>query len=163
MVTRSRPFPRLGTGDVRDVSIDTAAIWYRTYILRYYDRRGHEIEELYAKEKADLATRWKDTLAAHQKDAIAHLRKFYASQKGKPAEAFEEGVAAIASGFLWHECWAKEEFRDLLKTWQKDAKKLKLSKKALKDYDAVMPAFDESIGEGWKAFVALNHKHGDVE
>lgn len=48
VVTRSRPFPRLGAGDVRDVAIDTAAIWYRTYILHYYDRRGREIDELLA-------------------------------------------------------------------------------------------------------------------
>ena len=48
VVTRARPFPRLGGGDVRDVAVDTAAIWYRTYILRYYDRRGRQIDELLA-------------------------------------------------------------------------------------------------------------------
>jgi len=110
-----------------------------------------------------LALRWKDTLETHKKEGIAHLKKYYGAQKNKPAEAFEEGVAAIGSGFLWHECWNKEGFRDVLTAWQKDAKKLKLSKKALKDYDAVMPAFDEQIAEGWKAFAALNHKNGDVD
>jgi predicted esterase len=110
-----------------------------------------------------LATRWKETLAAHQKDGLSHLRKYFpALTKKDNAAAFEEGVAAIVSGFLWHEC-ADSVLRENLKTWQKDAKKLKLSKKALKDYDTVMPAFDDMIAEGWKAYVALNHKHGDVE
>jgi glycosyltransferase involved in cell wall biosynthesis len=44
VVTRARPFPRLHGGDVRDVAVDTAAIWYRTYVLRYYDRRGSAAE-----------------------------------------------------------------------------------------------------------------------
>ncbi|HLQ05995.1 MAG TPA: glycosyltransferase [Verrucomicrobiae bacterium] len=44
VVTRSRPFPRIGAADVRDVAVDTAAIWYRTYILRWYDRRGREVD-----------------------------------------------------------------------------------------------------------------------
>lgn len=52
VVTRARPFPRLGGGDVRDVAIDTAAIWYRTYIRRYYDRRGREVDELLAEVTA---------------------------------------------------------------------------------------------------------------
>ena len=46
VVTRARPFPRIDGGDIRDVAQDTAAIWYRTYILRYYDRRGRELERL---------------------------------------------------------------------------------------------------------------------
>ena len=39
VVTRERPYPRIGLGDVRNIAIDTAAIWYRTYLLHYYDRR----------------------------------------------------------------------------------------------------------------------------
>jgi glycosyltransferase involved in cell wall biosynthesis len=38
VVTRVRPFPRIGFGDAWHVAWDTAAIFYRTYILRYYDR-----------------------------------------------------------------------------------------------------------------------------
>jgi predicted esterase len=110
-----------------------------------------------------LAAAWKDTLAEHQKQAVARLRKYFpALQKGKQAEAFEEGVAAIQAGFLWHEC-ADGELRKNLKEWHKDAKKLKVGKPALKAYDAVMPAFDECISEGWKDFADVNQKHGAVE
>ena len=44
VVTRERPFPRVGAGDVRHVAQDTAAIWYRTYLLRYYDRVGAQVD-----------------------------------------------------------------------------------------------------------------------
>jgi predicted esterase len=103
-----------------------------------------------------LAETWKETRATHEKEAIAHLRKHYAAlKKSDFAVAYEEGVAAIQHGFLWHECW-DADFRKNLQAWHKDAKKLKLSKKALKDYDAVMPAFDKQIAAGWKEFADLN-------
>lgn len=38
VVTRMRPFSRVGPRDVWHVAWDTAAIFYRTYLLRYYDR-----------------------------------------------------------------------------------------------------------------------------
>lgn len=48
IVTRVRPFPRIGAADVRNVALDTLAIWYRTYLRRWYDRRGAEIDRLLA-------------------------------------------------------------------------------------------------------------------
>jgi predicted esterase len=107
--------------------------------------------------REELATKWKDALATHQKEAIAHLRKYFpALQKNDFATAFEEGVAAIMTGFLWREC-ADPELRDNLAKWQKDAKKLKLSKKALKDYDT-LKGFGDAVSDGRKAFEALNRK-----
>jgi glycosyltransferase involved in cell wall biosynthesis len=38
VVTRERDYPRIGGRDVRQIAQDTLAIWYRTYILHYYDR-----------------------------------------------------------------------------------------------------------------------------
>lgn len=38
VVTRKRDYPRIGGQDVRQVAQDTLAIWYRTYLLHYYDR-----------------------------------------------------------------------------------------------------------------------------
>jgi len=38
VVTRKRGYPRIGSVDVRQVAQDTLAIWYRTYLLHYYDR-----------------------------------------------------------------------------------------------------------------------------
>ncbi len=38
VVTQERPFPRIGLTDALLVIKDTAAIFYRTYLLRYYDR-----------------------------------------------------------------------------------------------------------------------------
>lgn len=46
VVTRMRPFGRLTWRDVRDVAIDTAAIWYRTYLRRWYDRQGEVVDRL---------------------------------------------------------------------------------------------------------------------
>lgn len=46
VVTRERDFPRIGGADVRNVMQDTAAIWYRTYILRHYDRPVVRWQEL---------------------------------------------------------------------------------------------------------------------
>jgi glycosyltransferase involved in cell wall biosynthesis len=40
VVTQERPFPRIGLTDALLVTKDTAAIFYRTYLLRYYDRVG---------------------------------------------------------------------------------------------------------------------------
>jgi glycosyltransferase involved in cell wall biosynthesis len=46
LVTRTRPFPRIDKRDAWFIGVDTAAIWYRTYIRRWYDRRGAEVDEL---------------------------------------------------------------------------------------------------------------------
>lgn len=44
VVTRERPFPRVGGGDALQVAWDTLAIWYRMYIRRWYDRVGVEAD-----------------------------------------------------------------------------------------------------------------------
>jgi glycosyltransferase involved in cell wall biosynthesis len=46
VVTRERGYNRIGLADVFHVSLDTAAIWWRTYILRYYDRVGIGVDAL---------------------------------------------------------------------------------------------------------------------
>ena len=38
VVTRERELPRIGSGAVLYTARDTAAVWYRTYLRRYYDR-----------------------------------------------------------------------------------------------------------------------------
>lgn len=48
VVTRERPFPRVGIRDAWHVFLDTLAIWYRTYVLHYYDRVGIQIDVLLA-------------------------------------------------------------------------------------------------------------------
>lgn len=40
VVTRERPFPRVGGGDAVKVAWDTVAIWYRMYLRRFYDKVG---------------------------------------------------------------------------------------------------------------------------
>jgi glycosyltransferase involved in cell wall biosynthesis len=40
VVTRERPFPRVGGAAAVEVAIDTLAIWYRMYLRRWYDRVG---------------------------------------------------------------------------------------------------------------------------
>lgn len=46
VVTRTRAFPRIGMSDAFHVAWDTAAIFYRTYVLRYYDRVGSQTDAL---------------------------------------------------------------------------------------------------------------------
>jgi glycosyltransferase involved in cell wall biosynthesis len=46
VVTRERAFNRIGLGDIFHISLDTAAIWWRTYSLRYYDRVGIGVDHL---------------------------------------------------------------------------------------------------------------------
>ena len=36
-----RAFPRIGTKSISTIFLDTMAIWYRMYILKYYDRINH--------------------------------------------------------------------------------------------------------------------------
>lgn len=107
-----------------------------------------------------VATAWAATLDDHRDRGVAHLKKYYASRAKDPAAAFEEGVAATREGFLWCEVQDRE-LRETLVGWQKDAKKLKLGKKALKDFDAVK-GLDEAWKDGWKAFESLCKAAGDV-
>ncbi len=44
VVTRERPFPRVGGGDAIQVARDTLAIWYRMYVRRWYDEVGVEAD-----------------------------------------------------------------------------------------------------------------------
>lgn len=48
VVTQERPFPRIGLTDALLVVKDTAAIFYRTYVLRYYDRVGASLGRIVA-------------------------------------------------------------------------------------------------------------------
>jgi len=43
VVTRVRPFPRIGATDVLHVAWDTAAVWYRAFLRRSYDRRARDV------------------------------------------------------------------------------------------------------------------------
>jgi hypothetical protein len=109
--------------------------------------------------REELERRLADPLATQRKQAVAHLRKYFpALEKGSSSEAFEEGVAAATSGFLWHECWSLD-FRKNLRAWRGDAKKLKLGRSALAAYDASFEGFEKSIADGWKAFEDVNRKY----
>jgi glycosyltransferase involved in cell wall biosynthesis len=44
VVTRERDFPRVGVGDARVVLRDTLGVFYRTYVIRYYDRVGRHVD-----------------------------------------------------------------------------------------------------------------------
>jgi pimeloyl-ACP methyl ester carboxylesterase len=109
--------------------------------------------------REELAKRLEGTLDAHREAAVAHLRKYWQARERKPDEAFAEAVAAVEKGFLWHECWDLE-MRKQVREWRKDAKKLKLGKGAMKSYDGMFEDYEKALGEGWKAFEAVNRKSG---
>jgi len=101
-------------------------------------------------------------LTKHQKKAVSHLKKYFpAMHDGDTAEAFEEGVAALAEGYLWPECHDRA-FRGNLATWRKSAKKLKVPKRVIKRYDEIVAPFDKAYDSGWKAFCKLNAKKGKL-
>ncbi len=105
---------------------------------------------------------FKKVLTKHQKKGIAHLKKYFpAMREGDHAEAFKEGTAAIAEGYLWPECHDKQ-IRENLKEWHKNAKKLKLSKKVLKQYQDAVLEFDKAMQSGWKSFGKINSKKGKL-
>jgi predicted esterase len=109
--------------------------------------------------REDLAKRLEPVLEAHEKAAVGNLREYYrVLQSKKVPAAFESGTSAIAKGFLWHECW-DSTVRENLAGWRKDAGKHKLSKGALKAYDAVGKDFGDAITDGWKAFEKVNRTY----
>jgi glycosyltransferase involved in cell wall biosynthesis len=55
VVTRERPFPRVGGGDAIQVARDTLAIWYRMYVRRWYDEVGVEADRQAAAGEVALA------------------------------------------------------------------------------------------------------------
>ncbi len=58
VVTRERAFPRVGVADARQVLQDTLAIFYRTYVTRYYDRVGRHVDRA-----VGLAPDWRSVVA----------------------------------------------------------------------------------------------------
>lgn len=106
-----------------------------------------------------LAAAWKETLERHRERGVANLRKYFSARAKDPAGAFESGVAAVEEGFLWCEV-QDADLRATLAGWQKDAKKWKLSKKALKAYD-VVKGLDEAWKDGWKAYADVCRTAGD--
>lgn len=49
VVTRERPYPRVGGSDAIQVARDTSAIWYRMYLRRWYDSVGERADRLAAR------------------------------------------------------------------------------------------------------------------
>jgi glycosyltransferase involved in cell wall biosynthesis len=55
VVTRERPYPRVGGGDAIHVAWDTLAVWYRMYVRRFYDRIGGQADRRAAEGDVALA------------------------------------------------------------------------------------------------------------
>jgi hypothetical protein len=108
-----------------------------------------------------LAEKLTKTLEKHKKTAIKHLRIFYQKRGKKEADAFQAGVTAIQSGFLHYECM-DSDFLSQLEKWSKDARKLRLGKKAMKGFQATVPAYRKAIKEGYREFDAVNRKVGKL-
>jgi pimeloyl-ACP methyl ester carboxylesterase len=110
--------------------------------------------------REELAKRLEAVSKEHDEEGGEHYWKWRAAaEKGKKADAFEEGLAAIETGFL--SAYAADlALREDLKAARKDAKALKLSKGVLKRYDAVFEDFEKSLADGWKSFESVNRKSG---
>lgn len=64
VVTRERPYPRVGGGDAFNVAWDTAAIWYRMYLRRFYDKVGPAADAKAAAGEVAMAPEGASALAA---------------------------------------------------------------------------------------------------
>ena len=106
-----------------------------------------------------LAAAWKAEGEKHQERGIAHLKKHYASREKDAPAAFDEGLLAIREGFLWCEVQDRA-FREVLVGWRKDAKKWKLSKKALKEASA-LDEFESAWKKGFDEYAATCKSAGD--
>jgi pimeloyl-ACP methyl ester carboxylesterase len=110
-----------------------------------------------------LAAKWKDTMKKHDEKGGAACDKWWtASHKSSPdvATAFDAGIDAITEGFLTARAQDRI-FRESLEGWQKDAKKNKLSKKALKDF-AIVETMKDVWKKGWDAYADVCKSAGDV-
>ncbi len=100
--------------------------------------------------------------AHEEKGNAAYDRWWAASRKGSPdvGAAFDAGLDAIERGFLSARAQDRA-MREQLEAWQKDAKKHKLSKQALKAFAAV-----EAMNAAWKrggdAYADVCKTSGDV-
>jgi predicted esterase len=103
----------------------------------------------------DLAKAWADRRKDHRDGAVKHLREYYRVRQKDAAKAFDEGVEAIRTGFLWYEC-ADPELWKALDGWKDDAKRLKLTKAALKAYDGVVPVMRSACKKGLASYVEVN-------
>jgi glycosyltransferase involved in cell wall biosynthesis len=77
VVTRERPFPRVGGSDAFHVAWDTAAIWYRMYLRRFYDRVGPAADAKAAAGEVAMAPEGASDLA----EIIAGRRRSHAPQR----------------------------------------------------------------------------------
>jgi predicted esterase len=102
-----------------------------------------------------LFEQWESVLDKQRKDGLSQMKKYWQARNKKPADAFKAGTTAMMKGYLYFNT-QDAEMRKNLKTWRKDAKKLRISKKALKDYDAIGPVIDKAIKDGYKAYDAIN-------
>jgi predicted esterase len=119
--------------------------------------------------REELAAKWKTVVEEHEKRGAAHFEKWW-DKKGREKdvpEAFDEGIATIAEGFLW--CRAQDRVVDgqgwsgvqvVLRGWHRDAKKHKLSKKALKDFE-VVEMLEAAWKKGWEAYAEVCRTAGE--
>ena len=63
VVTLERDFPRVGTSDAFDVAWDTAAVWYRMYLRRWYDKVGPAADAKAAEGRVAMAPEGAPALA----------------------------------------------------------------------------------------------------
>lgn len=74
VVTRERPFPRVGGTDALQVAWDTLAIWYRMYVRHWYDEVGIEADRQAAAGEVALAPEGVPTLVPSEDRRRAHPR-----------------------------------------------------------------------------------------
>jgi len=108
------------------------------------------------------ATRWQKLLARQEKEGGQQYKDYWRSlQRDKAADAFAAGVAAVEAAYLWQRV-TENAFLENLAKWRKDARRLRVSKKAIKAYDARVKPLPKALQDGARAFDAVNRKCGKL-
>ncbi len=105
----------------------------------------------------ELAATWEKVLDKQEKQALKQINKYWNSRK--PSDKFAAAVKAIKAGYLYFRCH-DNLMLNKLKGWRKEARQNKLSKAALKDYDALVPKIEKASKDAYRAFHAINRKVG---
>jgi len=112
--------------------------------------------------REEFAAKWQKVLDKQAKEGAKQYSKYWsAMQKDARDKAFVAGVAAFKAGYLWQRV-SDHIFLKNLAGWHKDAKDLRIPKKALKDYDTYLKSLDKLLKKGARDFDAINRKCGKL-
>ena len=109
-----------------------------------------------------FAAKWQKLLDKQAKEGGKLYGKYWtAMRKGKQGDALKAGIGAVKVAYLWQRITETQFLRNLA-AWEKDAKKLRVGKKVLKDYNTFVKPFGKALKNGAREFDGLNRQCGKL-